>query len=217
MIKSVSYNQDEIIKSITELHVPGGIQCDITYGNGAFYRNIKRPKLCYDIHPLANFVVKADSRCIPNKKNSISSIMFDPPFLTYINGGRNHNSIMGKRFSGYWSYDQLKSHYKATLREVSRVLVPRGKLVFKCQDIIHNHRLYCTHHKVIGWAEEYGLELCDLFILCAKNRMPVRAAKHGKQRQKHARIYHSYFLVFEKRVHTDETILSRFGRDNISR
>lgn len=68
-------------------------------------------------------------------------------------------------------------------------------MIFKCQDIIHNHRMHCTHSKVIAWAEECGMRLLDLFILAAKHRLP--APNRGGQ-QKHARIYHSYFLVFEK-------------------
>lgn len=198
MIKTISENQEEIIQSIIDLHCQGSIQCDITYGNGAFYKNIQRPEFCYDIEPLSDFVIKSDSSKIPNNDKSLQSIMFDPPFLTYIKQGREHNSIMGKRFSGYWAYNELENHYKSTLQDVSRVLSFGGKLIFKCQDIIHNHKMHCTHFNVIMWAKEYGLELCDLFILCAKNRIPVRANKHGKQTQKHARIYHSYFLVFEK-------------------
>lgn len=106
---------------------------------------------------------------------------------------------MGKRFSGYWQYAELEKHYIDTLIEASRVLVVGGKMFFKCQDIIHNHKMHCTHANVIYWANKYGLELCDMFILCAKNRIPVRASKHGNQTQKHARIYHSYFLVLEKK------------------
>lgn len=132
MIKSISYSQEEIIKSIIDLHIPEGkIQCDITYGNGAFYKNIERPWLCYDIDPLFDFVIKADSCHIPNKDSSLSSIMFDPPFLTYIKKGREHNCIMSKRFSGYWSYDELSKHYKQTLSEASRTLKKDGKLIFQ--------------------------------------------------------------------------------------
>lgn len=67
-------------------------------------------------------------------------------------------------------------------------------MVFKCQDIIHNHRMHCTHYNVIKWAECEGFRLVDLFILTAKSRMP--GPQKGKQR--HARVWHSYFLVFEK-------------------
>lgn len=100
---------------------------------------------------------------------------------------------MAARFGGYYSYDQLESHYKATMRECSRILKHKGVLVFKCQDIIHNHRMHCTHASAIEWAREYGFRLKDLFVLGAKSRMP--SPQKGQQR--HARVFHSYFLVLQ--------------------
>ena len=51
---------------------------------------------------------------------------------------------------------------------------------------------------VITWAD--GLfRLKDLFILPAKSRMPIPQQKGTKKKvQKHARIFHSYFMVLEK-------------------
>jgi hypothetical protein len=102
---------------------------------------------------------------------------------------------MSKRFGGYWTYPELEEHYKLSLNCFSRVLRRKGILVFKCQDIIHNHKIHPTHINVTLWAKDYGFRLKDLFILGATHRMP-RPNKGSKQR--HARIYHSYFLVFEK-------------------
>lgn len=193
MIKSTSYDQAEILQSIVDLHCPEGFDADITYGNGQFYKNVKEPKLKFDIQPLMDDVVEACSTNLPLENNSIASAVFDPPFLTYIKAGREHNSIMAKRFSGYYTYAELEKHYDATLNEAHRVLKDKGILVFKCQDIIHNHKMHSTHNSVINWANQKGFRLKDLFILCAKNRMQVT-----KGQQKHARIFHSYFLVFEK-------------------
>jgi tRNA G10 N-methylase Trm11 len=196
VIRSVSDNQDEILKWILELHCDGKFDCDITYGNGRFYKNINEPLLKFDIDPQTNGVVKASSTELPVDSNSIDSIVFDPPFLTYVKSGRygNGSMVMANRFGGYWKYDELKEHYINTLKECSRVLKKKGKIVFKCQDIIHNHRIHCTHFNVIQWAEELHFRLRDMFILTAKHRMPCN--KSGKQQ--HARIFHSYFLVFEK-------------------
>jgi hypothetical protein len=53
MIKSISDNQEEILRSIQELYLNGrDFECDITYGNGAFWKNIKAPELRFDITPL---------------------------------------------------------------------------------------------------------------------------------------------------------------------
>lgn len=206
VIRSISENQDEILQSIQDLHCEGGFDCDVTYGNGTFYKNLKQPKFCFDLEPLQPHVMKACSTQIPLPNESIKSLVFDPPFLTYVRAGRNGNGkmIMGRRFSGYWRYDELENHYQLSLSEASRVLKPKGKLVFKCQDIIHNHKMNATHFNVIKWATEYyNFRLVDLFVLAATHRMP---SPNRKGKQQHARIFHSYFLVFENRANKIESI-----------
>lgn len=192
MIKSVSYDQHEILSNILELNNIDSFDADISYGNGSFYSDyIKPPELKFDIDPQCDGVSKASSCTLPLQDNAINSIVFDPPFLTHIKNGREHGSIMAKRFSGYWSYNELEKHYKETLKECYRVLNKKGILVFKCQDIIHNHKIHATHINVVNWSEGM-FRLKDLFILAAKSRIG-----HNKKQQ-HARIYHSYFLVLEK-------------------
>lgn len=196
--KSVYDNQTDILKAINALHLNGEwFECDATYGNGVFYKEIPQPKYKYDIDPQLPEVTQACSTMLPLPDASINSFIFDPPFLTYVRQNRegNGNMIMAKRFAGYWRYDELEDHYINTISEAYRVLVKSGKFIIKCQDIIHNHKMHCTHQKVINWAESEGFTFCDLFILPAKHRLPSpnRAGK-----QKHARIFHSYFLVFEK-------------------
>lgn len=198
VVRSVYDNQDDILNGIIRLHCPSGFECDITYGNGKFYKDEAfSPRWKFDIDPQLPGVIKACSTDLPFSDNTRSSIVFDPPFLTYVRQNRqgNGNMIMANRFSGYWSYRDLETHYKLTLEETFRCLRKGGVLVFKCQDIIHNHRMHCTHVNVINWADEIGFKFKDLFILSAKHRLPSpnRAGK-----QKHARIFHSYFLVFQK-------------------
>lgn len=195
-IKSIYQSNDEILNAIIKLHCPNGFDCDMTYGNGVFWKNIQKPKLCYDITPLHDGVIEADSQMLPLDACSIGNCVFDPPFLTYVKNGRDHNSkvAMTSRFGGYYKYEELEDHYRGTISEAYRVLKRKGKMIFKCQDIIHNHRMHCTHANVITWAEGEGFRLVDLFVLLAKHRMP--GPQKGTQR--HARIWHSYFLVLEK-------------------
>jgi len=194
IFKSVYSDQGEVLSAINTLHLAGeGVDCDITYGNGAFYKKIPEPKLKYDITPQKEGVIEADSQNLPLEKGSVKSIMFDPPFLTYVKQGREHNSIMAKRFSGFWRYDELEDYYKNTINECSRILNKKNTLIIKCQDIIHNHKMHCTHQNVINWAKSFRLK--DLFVLVANHRMPCH---NPKKLQKHARIFHSYFLVFER-------------------
>ena len=199
MIKSVYENQEDILRSIMTLCNIERFDVDVTYGNGQFYKEIEKPVYCFDIDP--NLVdVPASSDNLPLDDSSVNSLVFDPPFLTYVRAARegNGNMIMAKRFGGYWRYDELEAHYKATLNEAYRVLSKKGIMVFKCQDIIHNHKMHRTHINVVDWAEG-KFRLKDLFILPAKSRMAIPQQKGTKiKQQKHARIFHSYFLVLER-------------------
>ena len=193
-IKSVYDNQRDILDGIKALYCPDGFDADVTYGNGSFYGDAT-PRLKFDIDPQLPCVIQADSRRLPLGDESVSSVVFDPPFLTYVGSGRTGNGDMAlaRRFSGYWRYDELEEHYTSTFREVRRILKSKGVMVLKCQDIIHNHSMHPTHISAVEWADGFKLE--DLFILSAKSRMP---SPNRNGTQKHARIYHSYFMVFRK-------------------
>ena len=200
MIRSVSYDQIEILKSIMTLCNIERFDADVTYGNGKFYGDIEQPVFKSDISPQVDGVTECSSDNLPLTDGQINSLVFDPPFLTYVRAARegNGNMVMAKRFGGYWRYDELEDHYRKTLVEAHRVLDKKGIMVFKCQDIIHNHKMHCTHINVIDWAK--GLfRLKDLFILPAKSRMAIPQQEGTKKKQqKHARIFHSYFMVLEK-------------------
>lgn len=200
VIRSVATSQPVILDSIMKLRGIDRFDADITYGNGSFYRGaIPEPLHKLDIDPQRDDVTEGDSRQLPYADCSLGSVVFDPPFLTYVRAGRDGNGkmLMAGRFGGYWRYDELEEHYRASLKETARVLRPGGTLVFKCQDIVHNHRLHPTHVNVIDWAREAGFQLEDLFVLAANHRLP---SPNRRGTQKHARIHHSYFLVFERRA-----------------
>jgi len=198
LIKSVSDDQDEIIRSIMHLCGIERFDADLTYANGGFWKNLPQPAMKFDIDPQTPDTVEANSMFLPLPQSCVNSIMFDPPFLTYIKQGREHDSVMAKRFGGYWKYDELEMHYSGTIFEAHRILSKKGILVIKCQDIIHNHKMHCTHLNVMKWAEG-KFRLKDLFILTAKHRIPIPPTEgHKPKVQKHARIHHSYFMVLEK-------------------
>jgi hypothetical protein len=193
MIKSINSDQHSILSAILKLNDLERFDADITYGNGSFYKQIERPRYCFDIQPLQKHVVQACASNLPICDSTLKSLVFDPPFLTYIKQGREHNSIMAKRFSGFWSYKDLEKFYISAIKESHRVLRKKGIFIIKCQDIIHNHKMHCTHANILEWAKDL-FRLKDLFVLTAKSRMGI--ASHRKQQ--HARIFHSYFLVLEK-------------------
>jgi hypothetical protein len=196
-VYSTSFDQNEILQSIIDLHCPEGIELDVCYGNGRFYETINQPKFKFDIDPQIEGVQQANSIDVPLPASSISSMIFDPPFLTYIKGARDHvegKMAMSKRFGGYYTYAQLEDHYIHSISEGYRLLKKKGVLIVKCQDIIHNHRIHPTHIHVFLWAITEGFKLLDIFILASKSRMP----RINRGAQKHARINHSFFMVFRK-------------------
>lgn len=191
LVSSISYDQEEIIRNIMELFTGGKIDCDPTYSKGVFYKNIPEPRYKFDINPQAEGVVQADARDLPLKDGSVGSIMFDPPFLNQTGAG----SIMKERFGDYRTIPILWDFYRGALKEFQRILAPEGVLVFKCQDTVSSRKNWFSHCEVMNMAVLSGFYPKDLFILLAKHRIP----QHNLKRQEHARKFHSYFWVFEKR------------------
>lgn len=200
MIKSLSFNQQEIIQNIISLYIPSGqIDCDPTYFKGIFYKNalFNPPKYKFDLYPQTDDVQQADCRHLPLSDNSLGSIMFDPPFLATTGKSLmsiDDNNIINKRFGVYPSEPELHRMYQDSLKEFWRLLKPGGILIFKCQDKVSSGKQYMTHVYTINMAEDIGFYTLDLFVLGVENRLVADWQKN----QKHARKFHSYFLVFQK-------------------
>lgn len=201
LIKSISYNQEEIIKWILKLHVPDKkIDCDPTFSKGNFYKDtgIEVPKYIYDIKPLSEKVKQADCRKLPLDDNSLNCIIFDPPFLATTGASlssRDNNNIINKRFGTYSNEKELHSFYADSMKEFYRILKNKGILIFKCQDKISSGNQYLSHVFIINKAIEIGYYPKDLFILLSKSRI---VADWQLKNQKNARKFHSYFIVFQK-------------------
>jgi len=88
----------------------------------------------------------------------------------------------------------LRAWYRECLAEFYRILRKRGVLIVKCQDCVNGGKQHFNHVYLINEAEKLGYKTKDIFILVAKNRIVGPSIK----RQRHARKYHCYFLVFKK-------------------
>ena len=200
IIKSISYNQGEIIKWILQLHTNGHIDVDPTYSKGNFYKNtgITPPKFKFDINPQTNDTIQADARNLPLVNDSVECIMFDPPFLAttgkslHTNEKNNH---INKRFGVFSSESKLHQFYIDSMVEFYRILKNNGVLIFKCQDKISSGKQYLSHNFIINEAIKIGYYPKDLFVLLTKSRL---VANWQVQNQKNARKFHSYFLVLQK-------------------
>jgi len=199
MVKSISFDEQEIIQGILKLHCKYPIELDPTYSKGNFYKKgLTPPKYNYDLYPQSPDVVKANAEHLPLEDESINTIMFDPPFLATKGKSLkidNDSNKINKRFGVYPTEKELHQFYINALKEFHRLLKEKGILIFKCQDKVSSGKQYFSHNFIINEAEKLGFYTKDMFILMAKNRI---VADWQLKNQKNARKFHSYFLVFEK-------------------
>ncbi len=198
-VKSVYNSNQEVIQNIMKLYNIEQFDLDCTYSKGTFWKNLPQPKIKSDFAPVNDTVIQANSENLPFGDNSMSSIMYDPPFI--ISGklykeNKEGSSIIAKRFEGYTSYDKLTKNYYNTLKELYRVCSDKGYVVVKSQDTVSGGKNYFTHNMIMNMALEIGFYPKDLFILVAKARINSFGGKWNKQ--EHARKHHSYFIVLQK-------------------
>lgn len=198
-VKSVYETNFEVITNIMGLFNIERFDLDCTYSKGNFWKDLPSPVNKSDIYPINDTVIEASSENLPFENNSMKSIMYDPPFVIAgksYKDNKEGSSIIAKRFEGYETFNQLKSNYYNTLKELYRVCDDKGYVVFKCQDTVSGGKNHFTHVMIINMAASLGFYPKDLFILTAKMRINSFGTKWTKQ--EHARKYHSYFIVLQK-------------------
>ena len=97
VIRSIYDDQFKILNSILKLHmVETTFEVDLTFGNGGFYKKgIPEPQHRFDIDDtLPNITKACNSNNTGLSEASVKSVIFDPPFLTYIKKQRTGNSNM---------------------------------------------------------------------------------------------------------------------------
>lgn len=202
MVKSVYGSNHEAITNIMHLYGIEKFDLDCTYSKGNFWKDLPDPTYKTDLYPHYDHVMEADSENLPFEDKSMKSIMYDPPFVVVGSGARYKNnktgsSIIAKRFEGYGTYEELKTNYYNTLKELYRITDDGGFVVMKCQDTVSGGKQYFSHVMVMNMAYSLGFYPRDMFVLTSNVR--VNAFNGTKwTKQYHARKYHSYFWVFEK-------------------
>jgi hypothetical protein len=233
VFSALTGTNDELFPSILELYVsPGERIADVTYGKGVFWKDVPKDKyrvmrsdvrldlICRsleapnaqldfaegflpDQNPDIRLDLLIDCRNLPYGSNSLSAIVFDPPYM-HTPGGTAHvdhqnyehyygnNSANGSTENKY--HDAVLELYFLAAKEAYRALKPKGVYIVKCQDEVCAGKQRLAHVEIINELANYGFVVEDLFVL-------VRNGKPGVSRvlkQKHARKNHSYFLVFIK-------------------
>lgn len=201
MVKSVCESNYVAIKNIMHLYKIEQFDLDCTYSKGNFWKDLPSPKHKSDIYPINDSVINASSENLPFEDGSMKSIMYDPPFVIVGSGKSYKNdkigsSIIAKRFEGFGTFEELKSNYYHSLKELHRVCEDKGYVVFKMMDTVSGGKQFFTHVMVMNMAQSIGFYPKDLFILTAKNRINSFGTKWTKQI--HSRKHHSYFFVFQK-------------------
>lgn len=213
-IKSISYNQHEILYNIMQMHNGGEpFECDPTYSIGNFYGDFKvtksdgtvvsftipQPKYKFDVDPQVDDVERIEPLGHwPLPSNSVSSICEDLPFVISVGpsleNGNEGSNIISKRFASYYPRWEMYRSYSWQINEAFRVLKNDGILVFKCQNVISGGQFLCTEE--FSWLEAIRAGFCpiDRFTLLAKTRLISGKVKN----QQHARNFSSVFWVFKK-------------------
>lgn len=209
LIKNIGYNQYEIIQNILKLYnEERPIECDITYSIGQFYKEntyrnddgeaitiqLQQPKYKFDLYPQTEDTIKLEVEgVIPLDDNSVSCIMFDPPFIIHGGSEIKDTSRTVNRFSGYVNREALYRSYYLWIKECYRVLKPDGILILKHQDCISSQCFMTSVEYSWLVAESVGFNTVDSFTLLAKSRI-----KGKIKQQLHARRYDSVFKVLKK-------------------
>ena len=198
-ISTIGFDEQQLIRDILFLHCNGKpIDCDPTYSVGNFYKHgLPKPRYRFDLKPQCDDVAQASADKLPLEDATVETMMFDPPFVI---GGATYDEsaegscITAKRFTSFTSWEELRQMYEGSLREAHRVLKPKGVMIFKNQDTVAGGLNYFSHVWIMNKAVEVGFYPKDLFILLAKNRLI-----DGRE-QEHARKFHCYYWVFEKKA-----------------
>lgn len=189
LIKSIGYDQQEIINNILALYnCSAPLEYDPCFNLGMFYKNgkVEPPLYKSDIKPLLPGVMEQDVTALPYK-DKFNSIIFDPPFIV-----SGKTSKMALRYGYFENVTELKEFYSKAFNSLQRALKKNGLLIVKCQDFVNGRRNYIMLNYVLNLARDLNFKVLDLFILLSKTR-PTRI-----KNQQHARKYHSYFVVLKK-------------------
>lgn len=202
---SVFENQNLLIQTLLDLHNNGEpIHLDPMFNQGAFYKSIvEMPLLAGDKNKKyqSKFVKKLDATNLKNINSlSIKSMILDPPFL--FNVPKRDENHIGKsyheyskntidRFSVFKDKKELLAFYKKIIDESSRVLVKKGLLIFKCQDINKEW----IHIDVFNLLSKANFKVIDLAILNIENKI-----FNPNLKQRILRKTHSYFWVARKKI-----------------
>lgn len=183
---TVSEKEDVILQSILHLYCDDAdtFDCDLTFGNGGFYKYIPRPQACFDKFPKFDYVLDLD--LVNHSLPLYNSVVCDLPH--YIDEKSQESP---ERFA---SLKDAYHHHSRMIGIANNILKPNGILVYKTTDFVVNGRQEWISDYAIKEARALGLELIDKFILVNTKRLMRRHSNQAFATKNHA-----FFFVFRKR------------------
>lgn len=180
-------NNSGLIKKVAALYFkPGEKIADVTWGKGAFWKEVDLTKI-----NVVGTDIKTgtDFRDLPYDDNSFNHSVIDPPYARITNLKGMVDCYNTTRFT---SHEDIIRLYENGLKELVRITKEDGYILCKCQDEICGCKQRWSHIEIFNIALELGLYPKDLFILVnEKNPKPT-------YKQQHARKTHSYLWIFQK-------------------
>lgn len=169
---------------------------DMTYGKGVFWSKVDRSVYRLTTNDL---VMPADTsldfRDTKMPDASFEGIIFDPPYAYSPKGTVKASIADCYRLNDSVDISSMKKVlelYESGIAEARRLLVHKGVLIVKCQDIVEGGKQWWMHNKIM---ELPGFFCEDLMVLVQRS-IPTSDPKW--KQQLHARKNHSFFVVLRK-------------------
>jgi hypothetical protein len=183
----------DVISNILALHFPEGTIADLTWGKGAFWKDGLRERVVarLDLAPRYGADIRADSRHVPLRDQSVDVAIFDPPHRHAV--GKTTKTKLGVDYDCLPRQTDITALVEDTLPELRRIA--RQGCIIKITDMVESGRFYPQHvHTIADAAAAWRLLPIDLAILYSGVIRPCRA-----ERILHLRHSHSYFLIYKWR------------------
>lgn len=171
---------------------------DCTFNVGCMWRGLDRAPVRLDINTALDVDVVADFTRLPFRNASFDVLVFDPPHLPVAAASRG-SSKMWERHYGItirgmgWDGDDVSKMFRPFLREAKRVLRPKGLILAKIIDLVHNHRQQWQQVAFVNAVRKVGLTPCDMLIKCDPSAGNLHSSKWRKIN--HLRKAHCYWIV----------------------
>lgn len=178
---------------------------DMTYGRGKFWTHYRPARLV--AHDLITDGV--DFRQLPEADGTVDVAVFDPPYISP--GGRASSTLDGRGGADgdfnerYGLHDtpatpaELADLIAQGIKEATRVLAPKGRLMVKCMDYVSSGGLFLGRHHVVTTALGLGLRQVDEFVHhSGTGPQPTENPDGTPRRQVHSRRAHSFLCVFQQ-------------------